>query len=193
MNLRQTADFANKASEVQWVRWTHPNTAPANSSEEKRVNAVAAKLNPSHCAKCLNMNGCCFAEDKCPPSPLHENCHCKTEHIDSIAVTAECPIEKFTGYIFNDFYNNGKKQLFELWGYTISDSAALKAEMEKQAYCAYLASEYELGTLDRFGQRITICVTLIGKSRKNLSFKTGWMVYPNGKIVLSTPYGGKVK
>ncbi len=127
MNLQQTGDLANKISEVQWVRWTHPNTAPVNSSDEKTANVLAAKLNPSHCAKCLNMNGCCFAEDKCPPSPLHENCHCKTEHIDGITVTAECPIEKFTLYIFNAFNNKGKKYMFESWGFKITDSAMLKA------------------------------------------------------------------
>jgi len=26
---------------------------------------------------------------------------------------------------------------------------------------------------------------------ENVSFITGWMVYPNGKIQLITPYGGK--
>ncbi len=193
MNLRQTADFANKASEVQWVRWTHPNTAPANSSEEKRANAVAAKLNPSHCAKCLNMNGCCFAEDKCPPSPLHENCHCKTEHIDGITITTYCPIEKFTGYIFNELKNKGKLSLFKSWGFAIIDSEILKAHYEKQAYYAYISGDYQLGELNEYGQRINISILLTTETGKQVSFKTGWMIYPDGKLTLITPYGGKIK
>ncbi len=132
MNLQQTADFANRVSEVQWVKWVHPNTLPATTSGEKTLNVIAAKVNPSHCAVCLNMNGCCFAENNCPEAPLHPNCHCMKERIDGITVTAECPIEKFTLYIFNEFNNKGKKFMFESWGFKISDSAMLKAEMENK-------------------------------------------------------------
>ena len=113
MNLQQTGELANKISEVQWVKWVHPRTVPAKSSLQKKVNVIVAKILPIHCAICLNMNGCCFAEDNCPEGNFHDNCHCKIERIDSIKVTAECPIEKFTGYIFNDFYNDGKVQIFK--------------------------------------------------------------------------------
>ncbi|MCH5166160.1 MAG: hypothetical protein J1G01_07160 [Clostridiales bacterium] len=133
-----------------------------------------------------------FAEGKYPESPLHDNCHCKAEQIDNVTITAECPIEKFTGYIFDAIQNKGKKVLFEHWGFTITDSAFLKSEMEKQAHNAYLAGEYELGKLDSYGQRISIYVTLATKNGKQISFKTGWMTYPDGKILLTTPFGGKV-
>ncbi len=193
MNLQQTGDFANKISEVQWVKWTHPNSEPANTSAEKQLNVLAANVNPSHCAVCLNMNGCCFAENNCPKAPLHQNCHCKTEQIDGITVTTECPIEKFTRYIFNDFYvKKGKKYMFEEWGFTIMDSAKLKNEMEQQAYNSYLSGEYQLNKLDGYGQRIDIVISLNCKNGKQVSFKTGWMTYPDGKLVLITPYGGKI-
>ncbi len=193
MNIQQTSELANKAAAVRWLKWVHPYTLPATTSFKKKMNAVAAAILPIHCAKCLNMNGCCFTEDKCPESPLHENCHCKTERIKYITVTTECPIEKFTGYIFNKLYNDGKEQIFKDLGFSISDSDTLKAEMEKQAYYSYLSGEYELNKLDSYGQRIGIIVKITGKNGKSLSFKTGWMTYPNGKIVLSTPYGGKIK
>ncbi len=125
-----------------------------------------------------------------PESPLHENCHCKAERIDGVTVTAECPIEKFTGYVFDIIQNKGKKDLFESWGFTIADSASLKYEMEKQAYYAYLSGEYKLNKLDSYGQRIDIIVKLTGKNGKVLTFKTGWMTYPDGKILLTTPFGG---
>lgn len=139
------------------------------------------------------MNGCCFAEDKCPEAPLHDNCHCKAERIGNITVKADCPIIKFTGYIFNDYYKDGKAQIFNNLGYTISDSAFLKSEMEKQAYIAYSSGQYTLHKLDSFGQQINIQITLNGKNGMQISFKSGWMVYPDGKIVLITPYGGRIK
>ncbi len=177
MNLRQTAELANKICDIQWVKWVYPKTPPASTSAEKTKNVVASAILPLHCAKCLNMNGCCFAEDKCPEVPLHENCHCKTERIGGITVTAECPIEKFTGYIFNKFYNDGKEQIYKDLGFTISDSVALKAEIEKQAYNAYLSGKYKLNKLNSYGQRIDITVKLSGKTKKSYLLKPdGWSI-----------------
>ena len=193
MNLRQAGELANKAAAVQWVKWVHPNTQPANSHAEKQANVLKAAIIPTHCAKCLNMNGCCFAKDKCPESPLHKNCHRKAERIENITVTAECPIEKFTGYIFDEGKNKGKKALFESWGFTIADSAKLESEIAKQAHRAYLLGEYELDKLDSYGQRINIYVILTTNNGKQISFKTGWMTYPNGKTILTTPFGGFTK
>ncbi len=82
--------------------------------------------------------------------------------------------------------------MFEEWGFTIADSRRLKIVMEQLAYYAYLAGEYELGKLDRYGQRINIAVTITDKNGRQLSFKTGWMVYPDGKIKLITPFGDKI-
>lgn len=193
MNLQHTGELANKVSSVRWVKWVHPRTLPATTPFEQKINAVVATIIPIHCARGLNMNGCCFAEDKCPESPLHDNCHCKAERIDNITVTAECPIEKFTGYVFDKVQNKGKKALFESWGFTIADSVALKSEFEKQAYQAYLSGKYELNTLDPFGQRINIHVILTTNNGKQASFKTGWMTYPDGKILLTTPFGGFIE
>ncbi len=122
----------------------------------------------------------------------YRNCHCKAEHIDGISINALCPIEKFTEYIFNEFNNKGKKYLFVEWGFTIADSIRIKADLEKQAYRAYLSGEYKLGKLDKYGQRISIAVKLTRKNGEQVSFITGWMD-PDGKIILTTPYGDKIK
>ena len=72
------------------------------------------------------------------------------------------------------------------------DSQYLQQEFIKQAKLAYSVGDYELCKLDKYGQRINI---VIKHKRKNsneyVSFVSGWMVYPNGKIVLTTPYGRK--
>ena len=54
-----------------------------------------------------------------------------------------------------------------------------------------MSGEYKLGKLNDKGQRISIRVEIPRKSKQEeVSFVTGWMVYPNGRIQITTPYGG---
>ena len=71
------------------------------------------------------------------------------------------------------------------------DSQYLQQEFVHQAQLAYSAGEYELELLDKYGQRINIAITLKTNQGEYATFKSGWMVYPNGRIVLITPFGGK--
>ena len=72
------------------------------------------------------------------------------------------------------------------------DSENLKKEFEKQAKLAYSVGDYELGRLNDYGQKINIEIELKRKNkRESVTFTSVWMVYPNGKILLITPYGGK--
>ena len=191
MNLKQTNEYVNKLLTTEWVMWIHDGSIPANSNSEKILNTISGALF-NHCARCLNLNGCCFVKNKCPEIPVHPNCHCYTVEIDEINPTTTSAIEKFTKYIFDEVKNNGKKQLFELWGYSVLDSEFFKNELEKQAKLAYMSGNYELGKLDIFGQRITIKISLKDKLKDRIiEFNSGWMMYPDGKIVLTTPYGDK--
>lgn len=191
MNLKQTNEYVNKLLTTEWVMWIHDGSIPANSNSEKILNTISGTLF-NHCARCLNLNGCCFVKNKCPEIPVHQNCHCYTVEIDGINPTTTSAIEKFTKYLFNSDKQNTKTKLFELWGYSVLDSEFLKNELEKQAKLAYMSGNYELGKLDIFGQRITIKISLKDKLKdKIVEFNSGWMMYPDGKIVLTTPYGGK--
>ena len=193
MNLQQANDYTRKLFDTNWVKWVHEGTKPADSNLEKSANVLIGTIS-KHCAMCLNLNGCCFVISKCPPKPLHPNCHCYTIDIPSITAKANCPIEKFTKYVFVPSLIDDKKQLFELWGYDIMDSEYLQQEFIKQAKLAYSVGDYELGLLNDFGQRIKIEITLKKKNKNEyVTFVSGWMVYPNGKIILTTPYGGKSK
>ena len=192
MNLAEASNLAKKTLSNQWVKWIHRGSAPANTATEKNMNVINSTINPKHCAGCLNMNGCCFVKDKSPENPLHENCHCYYEDIGIPEVTATSAIEKFTKYIFNDTIDNGKKELFERWGYTLIDFSSLQKEFEKQARLAYQCGDYALGKRTGHGQRINIVIRLKRKnSEQEVTFDTGWMAYPNGKLLLITPYGGK--
>ena len=54
-----------------------------------------------------------------------------------------------------------------------------------------MSGEYKLGKLNDKGQRISIRVEIPRKNKQEkVSFVTGWMVYPNGRIQMTTPYGG---
>ena len=68
----------------------------------------------------------------------------------------------------------------------------MQSEIERQAREKYTAGEYTLGKLNWNGQGISIRITIPRKDGSGeVSFITGWMVEPNGKLRLTTPYGGK--
>jgi hypothetical protein len=99
INLQKASEYSKRLFSNDWVKWVHEGSKPAETSAEKSANIVAGAIS-KHCAICLNLNGCCFVVDKCPIQPLHPNCHCKTVKIPSITANANCPIEKFTKYVF---------------------------------------------------------------------------------------------
>ncbi|GHV01123.1 hypothetical protein FACS1894211_10200 [Clostridia bacterium] len=172
-----------------WIEWIHEGSAPAVTQELK--DSYGKTPDVKHCAQCKNLNGCRFLSRKMPELPLHPNCHCETEKADTpipgITAFAECPIEKIKNWAFVDL---AKKGFFESNGYGIMDAEEMQMRYEKQAAVKYADGDYDLGVLNNFGQRITIRIELprrVGDNTKPLNFKTGWMVFPYGKIVLTTP------
>ncbi|MCM1194775.1 MAG: hypothetical protein NC332_02455 [Firmicutes bacterium] len=176
-----------------WVKWIHEGTSPAYTQQQKEYNVeYASKSN--HCAKCLNINGCCFPKNNMPGYPLHPNCHCKIVPISNIKFSTKCKIEKFSTNIFNPQIPNGKKQLFEELGYGTIDSEYLVECFCQQAQDKYSSGDFVLNKLDDYGQRININISIPSKNGKTVyTFRTGWMVYPEGEIQLVTVYGGKNK
>ncbi len=173
--------FAQKSEETpQWVKWVH------------QMSGIF------HCAECLQLDGCWFLYEKAPIWPHHEKCHCKLEAIDYLVVlmntSAYSSYSKFDPYLFN---TNGlqfhhKEKLFAEWGYTVEDAKWLQNEMERQTREKYISGDYDLGKLNFAGQRISIRIEIPRKNGEGMvSFISGWMVEPNGKIRLVTPYGGK--
>ena len=60
----------------------------------------------------------------------------------------------------DNVYQHGKNKTFESWGYTVDDARWLQAEIEKQALEKYIAGDYTLGELNKYGQRMNIRVTI---------------------------------
>ena len=146
----------------------------------------------------MRLDGCWFQKEKAPPCPHHPYCHCTLDPIPYAMVlmnaTSYSDHRKFDPYLFDpeNMYRHGKNRAFESWGYSVSDPIWLKNEIEKQALKKYLSGDYTLGKLDKRGQRINIRVTIPRKDGSvSVSFITGWMIMPNGKLKLNTPYGGK--
>lgn len=170
----------NPPEEPKWNKWIHRN------------------LSENHCPDCLKLNECWFEKEKTPRWPHHLFCHCVLEDVpynDVLsASTATASYSKFSPYLFDpdDFYQHGKSEMLESWGYSVKDSAYLREEIEKQALQKYKNGDYQLGLLNKYGQRISIRVELPRKNGDGMiSFITGWMVKSNGYIQLNTPYGGK--
>lgn len=164
----------------KWIKWIHNPTGLA------------------HCFTCLKLNGCWFIDSKRPECPQHPNCHCFLENLsyEEVLNRAKSISEysKFDPYLFNtgNKYSHGKEKLFLEWGYTVNDAKWLQTEIERQGLDNYIKGNYILGKLDHNGQRISIRVTIPRKNNGNdISFVTGWILYPNGQIKLTTPFGGK--
>lgn len=179
----------------KWVKWVHEGALEANTSIEKTINITLAVLSLwKHCPICFNLHGCCFPKNNMPNFPLHPRCHCITVEIGGIYAQALCGIEKFEKYVFNSDKNKnrGKKHLFESWGYDIIDSQWLQEEFCRQAREKYEAGDFQLDFLNNYGQRINIEIVLPRKDKiGTVKFLSGWLVYPNGVIRLTTPFAAK--
>lgn len=94
-----------------------------------------------------------------------------------------------TEYVFKNIKDSkGKNKIFYDLGFNANDSQYLQNEYCKQALKQYLLGNYVLKNLDKRGQRLAIPTTLNGTT-----FYSGWMLYPEGKIKNTTPFGGWIK
>lgn len=191
MEIDNAAKLALAFLNADWVMWLHEGTKPAETYDEKGYYSdVGTVFGALHCARCLNLNRNYFIRSKCPDEVLHPNCHCRLIPLAPPSVKAECPENKFK-YVFSQKDKNDKLTLFEEFGYTDEDINTLIAEYKMQAELKYMKGEYRLFKLDSYGQRINIVIDLPSKDKdKSYRFNSGWMVYPDGRIALVTPFGG---
>jgi len=186
-----------KVVDNSWVKWFHWNVPDKEGFERNALRDNLQEL--GHCKECTVLSGCYFVKSKMPKKKsegfglLHPHCDCKANFIQKPngKITAICPIEKFTNYIFSQKYNdNGKFELFKKHlCFTKKDAQYLKREYELQATKKYLNGDYEIGKLDAFGQRINIEIIVSSLKKQNIKIITGWMIYPLGKIVCTAPLG----
>lgn len=172
----------------QWIEWDHFLIPNKPELLRKIIRYIMAIF--KHCKTCTVLDGCYFIDSNKPKQPLHENCHCdkKFISIDKVKKNSSAFMNsaKLNNYIFNfNYVKNGKQGLFQKWGYGVKDIDILKNVFEIQALENYRNGKYILKNLDEYGQRLAIPIDLQGKI-----FYSGWMVYPEGKIQNTTPFGG---
>ncbi|MGN1222847.1 MAG: hypothetical protein ACI4T1_01805 [Christensenellales bacterium] len=175
----------------QWIEWDHfliPNKPEWFRELLRNIMALFG-----HCMNCTSLDGCYLVTRNMPEQPLHDNCDCRKKDITYSNVIysaiAECDIKKFTEYVFKNVKDSkGKNKIFYDLGFDINDSEYLQNEYCKQALKQYLLGNYIRKNLDRRGLRLAIPTTLSG-----ITFYSGWMLYPEGKIKNTTPFGGWIK
>ncbi|MBO4939690.1 MAG: hypothetical protein J6D30_01490 [Clostridia bacterium] len=188
--------FVYKNGEIvdnSWVKWFHWGVPDEEGKEREEARKRLKGL--GHCSPCTVLSGCYFVKSKLPEKLaegdglLHPYCDCSLKGILNPIIKAYCAIGKFSGYVFSDKYaENGKKALFESFGYTIEDSEWLKAEYERQAKQKYLNGDYIVRGLDpQYGQDINMVIELTTPMGRNVQFISGWKVHPLGLITCNTP------
>lgn len=143
---------------------------------------------------CDKFHKCYFIVKQMPKYPQHKNCRCRLEKckkpIPNVTASAVCDIRKFTEYIFNSSYDDGKKELFEGWGYTIIDSNYLQKLYIEQALQKYCNGDYQYLGTNKYCAKISIIITLSNKNGVEQRINTIWGLGEKGKISLITPYSG---
>lgn len=189
-------NFVYKDGEIvdnSWVKWFHWGVPDEEGREREKIQNRLEGL--GHCKPCTVLSGCYFVTSKLPKKIaegdglLHPHCDCSLKSVLNPIIKAYCAIEKFSGYIFSEKYEkNGKKVLFESFGYTIEDSEWLKVEYERQAKKKYLNGDYIIRGLNpQYGQDINIVIELITPIGRKVQFISGWKVHPLGMITCNTP------
>ena len=171
-----------------------------NSAYRKRVNfytnkdldyfnGVAEKVG-STCVECVALNNCVFYYDNLSTFK-HPNCKCHYLPIANVDFIGEMQLRKINEYLM---INKDKKIIFEKLGYSIEDSEFLQKTISASALENYKNGNYILKNLDKYGQRMSIETQVSSKDRtKSIKFYSGWRLYPNGKIINTTPFGGWLK
>ena len=189
-------NFAYKDGEIidnNWVKWFHWGVPDEEGREREEARKRLKGL--GHCSPCTVLSWCYFVKSRLPKKKtegdglLHPYCDCSLKSVLNPIIKAYCAIEKFSGYIFSEKYSkNGKKGLFESFGYTIEDSEWLKAEYERQAKKKYLNVEYIVRGLDsQYGQDVNIIIELTTPMGRTVQLISGWKVHPLGLITCNTP------
>lgn len=178
-----------------WFKWIHSEMP--DGPEQLRFVQQNLLFLLGHCMNCTALSGCYFKNSNRPGNLndqelMHPHCHCLLKTIDFYKneITAFCDINKINNYLFGENgLKNGKRRLFESWGFTVKDSNYIKEEFEKAAKLEYMYGKYKLGKLDRWGQRIDLKIILMCPDNKYRSITSGWLIHPLGYITCNTPVG----
>ena len=172
---------------------------------------VDEQLTKPHCWKCVAVNKCWFANEKGKKPDVfnnvgqtsiewitsedglyHPRCHCEEIAIEPIAeyIKFIIPVGKI------DWLVNDKAHLLSVMGYKVTDVNEVLEIIKKLTAEQYVAGNYEKKVFDEKGFRIGIVIDKFpGKGEKRgklYKVKSGWTIFPNGKLKSNTLIGGLV-
>ena len=138
------------------------------------------------CAICVALNKTIFLNDK-KPNYSHPHCKCSFNEVYLNKIKLDLNAKKIIDYLFQDI---NKYAMMRSMGYDKEDGALIYATIVDAIEREFLLGNYKLKNLDEHGQRIGVFFVLDGKrycEGKRYRCHIGCVVYPNGKLHVSSP------
>lgn len=195
-----------------WIQVLDKENSGVTIEDFDYSKGVHGAITTKHCVKCVSANKCWFKNenDKKPtpfevfgietidnvintitPGLYHFRCHCY--ELDIITpnendIKLIIPDGK-VGWLFLD-----KKDWVSSWGYDNEEEFLdLLYKLIKKAYCV---GSYKIIGHDNYGVKINLYITIpgVGKKRQHsYKIKSGFSIFPNGKLKCNTLVGGQWK
>lgn len=173
---------------------------------------VDEEITKPHCWKCVTVNQCFFKdeENKKPqefdyskyslidiPSSkrglYHPNCHCKKNQIPA-PQKEEIKLIIPEGKIWWLFHDKIHKM--HEYGYYDASEKEIVDVLSNATIEAFVQGKYECKAHDERGFRITLFAKIKGinhRQSEEIKVKTGFSIFPNGKLKCNTLWGGEWK
>ena len=138
------------------------------------------------CEICVALNRTILKNNNKPGELQHPFCKCKQVPTELNEIPLDFPMKKIKDYLFVK-----KLDLMKSMGYIPEDAEEVYNTIAEYAKKEFLKGKYELNSLNKHGQRVSILVEMTGKRDKTgrlYRFISGWMAYPNGKLHNNTPF-----
>jgi len=210
MNIMERLKSRLTAKYSDWIK-VEDDDNPWTIEDFPYESGVDESLTHPHCCRCVTVNKCYFAnETGKKPEPMqdekglayaltkesglyHPHCHCEEIGVQSLEVDriqliiASGKIDYLFSKKLNDIINT--------MGYTIKDKEEIIQRYSILVKEAYVEGNYKIKEHSKYGVRITIFYDFPGKNEKQgrkYKIKSGWAIFPNGKLKANTIMGGFV-
>ncbi len=183
-----------------WIK-INDRMSPWTIEEFPYEAGVDSSMTYPHCWKCVTINQCWFKNENGkkpeefntngPPNLYHPNCHC-----NKLAIAK--PKISDVKFIIPDgkvaWMIKDKGHLLKELGYNESDFLEVVEKLKDLVSQEYLNGNYYIKAYDNKGFRIGLILQNFpgkrDKENKYYKIKTGWTIFPNGKLKCNTLIGG---
>lgn len=201
---------------TEWIQVSDSNSNLTIEDFPYETGVVDSGSN-KHCVKCIAVNNCYFKNENSKKPKLfhytldiirfllkklgldlqlgiyHPFCHCKEIGIIT-------PNEKTIHFIIPDgkidWMIKDKGHLLKQIGYKETEFYEAVSIIKKLVATEFIKGNYSVRAHDNMGFRIGLVINFPGKNEdigKNYKLKTGWSIFPNGKLKYNTLIGGLEK